>query len=113
MSVRTIIFGLSAGLFALASVAVSGAQAASVDGKFRAAVSRMLMNMEDGPVSQMSEPEKKELVACVQNVFGQITEEKKQYIATASSQSELRQRFDEVGLENRAALKQQVRDDCA
>lgn len=113
MSVRKTVFGLSAGLLALASVALTSAQAASIDGKFNSAIGKMLMNLKDGPVAQMTEQEKKELVACVQKVFGQITNEKKQYILASSGANELRARFDEVGLENRAALKQQVRDDCA
>jgi hypothetical protein len=81
--------------------------------KFNAAVERMLMNMKTGAVSQMSEAEKKDLVACVQKVFSGIPDEKKQYIASAKDQSELEERFDEVGLENQAALKQQVRDECS
>jgi hypothetical protein len=103
----------SAGFMALATVAIGGANAASIDGKFNAALNRMLMGMKDGPVSQMSAPEKKELVACVQKVFGKIPDDKKRYIVDASGEAEVRARFDEVGLENRAALKQEVRDECA
>ncbi len=33
---------------------------------------------------------------------------RKQYVLAASNQSEMRQRFDEVALDNRAALKQQA-----
>jgi hypothetical protein len=73
----------------------------------------MLMGMKTGPVSQMSEPEKKELVACVQKVFGKLPDVKKKYIVEASGEAELRERFDEIGLENDSALKQEVRDECA
>ena len=113
MSLRTRILGLSAAVLVMAVSGAPGVSAASIDGKFNAAVERLLLNMKEGAVAEMSQAEKKELVACVQKVFGKITEEKKRYIAEASDHSELKARFDEVGLENRAALKQQVRDECS
>lgn len=97
----------------LASISAPGAQAASLASKFNAAIERMLMNTKEGAVSEMTEQEKKELIVCVQGVFSKISDEKKEYIVAATSDSELRQRFDKVGLENKAALKQQVRDECA
>jgi hypothetical protein len=113
MAVRRTLFGAAASMLVVAATTVTGTQAAAIDRKFNAAIERMLMNMKDGPVSEMSNQEKKELVACVKGVFGRIPEAKKEYIATASNEAEIRARFDEVGLENRAALKQQVRDECA
>jgi hypothetical protein len=112
MSVRIRSLGLPSAAILTSFLAASTAQAQG-DGKFNAAVERMLMNMKTGAVSQMSQAEKKELVACVQKVFKGIPAEKKTYIATAKDQSELESRFDEVGLENQAALKQQVRDECS
>jgi hypothetical protein len=114
MAVKRAAMGLAAAWLVLgAAAAPTGAHAAAIDGKFNAALERLLMNLKDGPVSQMTNQEKKELVTCVKGIFSKIPEEKKQYIATAANQAELRARFDEVGLENRAALKQQVRDECA
>jgi hypothetical protein len=112
MAVRIRSLSLSGAALLAASLAVSAAHAQG-HGKFNAAVERMLMNMKTGAVSQMSQAEKKELVACVQKVFSGISNEKKRYIAEAKDQAELEARFDKVGLENQAALKQQVRDECS
>jgi hypothetical protein len=38
---------------------------------------------------------------------------RKQYVLAASNQSEMRQRFDEVALDNRAKLKQRISRECA
>lgn len=104
---------VSALLLIAAAFAPAGAAAASLDSDFDAAIERLLMNMKEGAVSQMSTEEKRELVTCVQGVFASVPDEKKQYIASAKDHAELRARFDEVGLENDGRLKQQVRDECA
>jgi hypothetical protein len=38
---------------------------------------------------------------------------RKQYVLAAPNQGEMRQRFDEVALDNRAKLKQRITAECA
>lgn len=95
------------------ALAPAGASAATVDKQFNTAISRMLMGMKEGAVSVMAPDEKEALVACVQKVFAGIPDEKKKFIVSGGPAGELRARFDKVGLENQARLKQKVRDDCA
>ena len=101
-----------AALVAGSPLSPGGALAASLDGQFNTAISRMLMGLKEGPVSVMSKQEKTDLVACVQKVFGGISDEKKKFILDAGDPAGIRERLDKVRLENQAKLKQQVRDDC-
>ena len=115
MIARKTLLGAAGALLVFGSAAIpEAANAASLDQRFRAAVQRLLMNMPDGPVAEMTAAEKRELVACVNQVFAGIPAQKKQYIVEAGNNfAELRSRFDEVGQENRAELKQQVTKNCA
>ena len=113
MTVKTATLAGAAALIMIGSaMTAGGAGAASVDKQFNAAIARLLNGMKDGPVSKMSKTERKELIVCVTGVFGKLPDTKKKYIADAPSFDELRARFDKVGLENQARLKQQVRDEC-
>ena len=62
---------------------------------------------------QVSASEFKEFVKCAQRVMSAAPTKRKQYVLAASNTGELRQRFDEVALDNRAALKQQITRECA
>ena len=61
----------------------------------------------------LSAAEKKEFVACAQRVMSAAPLARKQYVLAAKSAGEMRQRFDEVALDNRARLKQQISAHCA
>jgi hypothetical protein len=112
---RKSLLGVAGAVLILASAATAEqAAAASLDQQFRAAVQHLLMNLKEGPVGQMTTAERKELVSCVNEVFAGIPQQKKRYVVEARSDlAELRRRFDEIGNENRAELKQQVTRDCA
>jgi len=88
---------------------------ASVDSAFSAAVARILSGVrnEEDFLKSLSASEFKEFVACAQRVMSAAPTKRKQYVLAASNISEMRQRFDEVALDNRAALKQQITRDCA
>jgi hypothetical protein len=106
--------GLLGALLMVGSLGAPGtANAASIDTELRSAVQRLIMNIKEGPVSKLSEAERKELAGCIYNVMSGIPEEKKEYIIQAKGHDELRARFDKVGLEDQAALKQQISRDCA
>lgn len=115
MAARKMLLGVAGAVLIFASAtAPQTASAASLDSQFRAAVQRLLLNLKDGPVAEMTAAEKKDLIACVNEVFAGIPPQKKRYIIEAGSNfTELRQRFDKVGNEDRAKLKQQVTRDCA
>ena len=97
----------------IATVATAPVRAATLDDELRVSVHTLIMGMKEGPVAQLGEPEREELAACIHEVMSDMPEEKKQYIVDASDDAELRARFDEVGLENKAALKQQISRECA
>jgi hypothetical protein len=88
---------------------------ASVDSEFSSAVARILNGVRDQEefLKSLSAAEFKEFVACAQRVMSAAPTKRKQYVLAASNTSELRQRFDEVALDNRAALKQQITRECA
>lgn len=106
--------GTVAALLVMGSITTADfASAASIDSELRSAVQRLIMNMKEGPVSKLSAAERKELAGCIYGVMSGIPREKKEYIVQAKGQAELRARFDKVGLEDRAALKQKISRDCA
>lgn len=108
------VVGAVAAFLVIGSVSTAEiASAASIDSELRSAVQRLIMNMKEGPVSKLSAAERKDLAGCIYDVMSGIPREKKEYIVQAKGQAELRARFDEVGLEDRAALKQKISRDCA
>jgi hypothetical protein len=105
-----------AALVALATICPGSAGAASnasVDRQFRAAVARILNGVRDDFLDSLSAAEKREFVACAQRVMSAAPLGRKQYVLAASNTNEMRQRFDEVALDNRAALKQRITRECA
>lgn len=96
-----------------AAAPVGTAQAQSVDRAFSAAVAKILAGVSNDFLDGLSAAEKKEFVACAQRVMGTAPLARKQYVLAAKSTSEMRARFDEVALDNRARLKQQISAECA
>jgi hypothetical protein len=88
---------------------------ASVDGDFRAAVARVLESVRGSTeyLRALSNSEFREFVSCTQRVMDAAPLRRKQYVLAASNLSSQRQRFDEVSLDNRAKLKQQITRECA
>jgi hypothetical protein len=115
MAAGKVLLGVAGAVLMFGSAIVpQAASAASLDSKFRAAIQRLLLNLKDGPVAQMTTAEKKDLIACVNQIFSGIPPQKKQFILDAGSDfGELRARFDKVGSEDRAKLKQEVTRNCA
>jgi hypothetical protein len=103
--------------FFVFSLAITGtpAQAQNIDRQFSNAVARILdsVKSEQEFLRELSGADYKEFVSCAQRVMAAAPLARKQYVLSASNQSEMRQRFDEVALDNRAALKQQITRDCA
>lgn len=107
---------LTAAALIVAGTTLAEAQsAASIDRQFRSAVARILdsVKKEQDFLRELSASEYREFVSCAQGVMAAAPLARKQYVLAASNQSEMRQRFDEVALDNRAALKQQITRDCA
>jgi hypothetical protein len=88
--------------------------AASVDSQFRSAVARVLNSVKDEVefLRELSSSEFRDFVSCAQNIMDSAPLARKQYVLAASDRSEQRQRFDEVALDNRAKLKQQIAREC-
>ena len=97
------------------SIAPEAARSASVESAFSSAVARILdgVKSQEDFLKDLSSAEYREFVSCAQRVMSAAPLKRKQYVLAASNQSEMRQRFDEVALDNRAALKQRITRECA
>ena len=113
MTFRRRAFAVLAFLVALGSAPIPAASGASVDQAFSAAVAKILSGVRNDFLDGLSAAEKKEFVACAQQVMNAAPLARKQYVLAAKNTGEMRQRFDEVALDNRAKLKQQISSQCA
>jgi hypothetical protein len=113
MKVRSVLAAVAAS--AVLVTAMPKLAAASVDSQFNAAVARVLNSVrkEQDFLKDLSASEFKDFVACAQRVMSAAPTKRKQYVLAASNSGEMRQRFDEVALDNRAALKQRITRECA
>ena len=89
------------------------ASAASVDQAFSAAVAKVLAGVKNDFLDGLSPAERRAFVKCAQDVMAGAPDARKQYVLAAKNTGEMRQRFDEVALDNRAKLKQQISSQCA
>ena len=115
MRVRQSVFAAAAAFIVLSTASPEPAMSASVDSAFSSAVARILdsVKKEQDFLKDLSSSEFREFVSCAQKVMSAAPLKRKQYVLAASNQSEMRQRFDEVALDNRAALKQRITRECA
>jgi hypothetical protein len=97
----------------IASTPLQVAHAASVDRAFSDAVARVLSGVHNNYLDSLSAAERKQFVACAQKVMNGAPTARKQYVLAASGAADLRKRFDEVSLDNRAELKKAVSSNCA
>jgi hypothetical protein len=99
---------------ALGTTAAMAATPAQIDSQFRAAVGRVLNSVKgtNDYLSSMSASDFRAFVKCAQNVMDATPRARKQYVLAAKNAGEQRTRFDEVSLDNRAKLKQQITRDC-
>lgn len=102
-------------LLVMGSTAAQAASSAAVNREFRSAVARVLESVrkEQDFLRQMSSNEFRDFVSCAQRVMDGAPLTRKQYVLAAKGMSAQRQRFDEVALDNRAKLKQQITRECA
>lgn len=115
MRVRRSVFAAAAAFVVASAVAPEIANSASIDREFSNAVARILSSVrnEQDFLRGLSSAEFKDFVACAQRVMDAAPTNRKQYVLAASDQNEMRQRFDTVALDNRAALKQRITRECA
>jgi len=115
MRVRQSVFAAAAAFAVLSTASPEAARSASVDSAFSSAVARILDSVKGQQdfLKDLSSAEFREFVSCAQRVMSAAPLKRKQYVLAASNQSEMRQRFDEVALDNRAALKQRITRECA
>jgi hypothetical protein len=107
-----------AGALALLIIGTTAAEAASasaVNRQFRAAVARVLASVrnETDYLRGLSSSEFRAFVSCAQGIMDGAPLPRKQYVLSAPNLHSQRQRFDEVALDNRAALKQKIARECA
>lgn len=115
MNFRRSVLAAAAALVVSGSFVPGAALGASVDGAFRSAVARILSSVRDQQdfLRNLSNAEFNDFVACAQRVMSDAPAKRKEYVLAAKDQSEMRQRFDQVALDNRAALKQRITQECA
>jgi hypothetical protein len=87
--------------------------AASVDREFSAAVARVLNGIHNDFLDNLTADEKKAFVRCAQDIMANAPTARKEYVLAAKDAGEMRVRFDEVALDNRAALKQRISSECS
>jgi hypothetical protein len=102
-----------AAVVAIGAAPLQPASAASVDRAFAAAVAKVLAGVHNSYLDGLSAAQRREFVACAQKVMQQAPSTRKQYVLGAKNAGELRKRFDEVSLDNRAVLKKAVASTCA
>jgi hypothetical protein len=100
-------------LAVFSAASLQDASGASVDRAFAAAVAKVLAGVHNDFLDKMSASEKRAFVACAQKVMNAAPLARKQYVLAAPNAGEMRKRFDEVALDNRAVLKKQISSDCA
>jgi len=115
MRVRHSVFAAAVAFIILSTATPEAARSASVDSAFSGAVARILASVKGQQefLRDLSSAEFREFVSCAQRVMSAAPLKRKQYVLAASNQGEMRQRFDEVALDNRAALKQRITRECA
>ena len=113
MTFRRNALAVLAVLLAVGTAPVQTASAASVDRAFSAAVAKILAGVHNDFLDKMSAAEKRAFIACAQKVMDAAPTARKQYVLAASNAGEMRKRFDEVALDNRAVLKKQISSECA
>lgn len=115
MRVRRSVVAAAAAFVVLGAATPEAARSASVDSAFSSAVARILESVksEQEFLRDLSSSEFREFVSCAQRVMSAAPLKRKQYVLAASNQREMRERFDNVALDNRAALKQRITRECA
>jgi hypothetical protein len=101
---------LTLGIAALSGGAISPAAAGA---NFSAAVERILMSQDQGPVSKLPTDRKRQLISCVNQVLAELPNGKKRFVIEAASYDELQSRFGQVVNENHAEWKQRIARGCA
>lgn len=102
-------------LFMMGASVTHAASASAVNRQFRDAVARVLDSVRSSTdyLRNLSSSEYRAFVSCAQSIMDAAPLARKQYVLAAPNLSSQRQRFDEVALDNRAALKQQITRECA
>ncbi len=100
-------------MLAAAASVPAPASAASVDQAFAAAVAKIIAGVRNDFLDSLSAADKREFVACAQRIMSAAPLARKEYVLAAPNTGEMRKRFDEVALDNRAKLKQQISSECA
>ena len=113
MSFRSKSLALLAVAVAVGVTPLQAASAASVDRAFAAAVAKILASVHNSYLDGLSATQRREFVQCAQQVMNQAPAARKQYVLAAKNSGDLRKRFDEVSLDNRAVLKKAVASTCA
>jgi hypothetical protein len=100
---------------ALPVLSAEVASAASVNQQFSAAVARVLNSVKSQEefLRELSASEFRTFVRCAQSVMADAPTARKQYVLSSPNMATMRQRFDEVALDNRAQLKQRITAECA
>jgi hypothetical protein len=105
--------GVAAALGVLALGVGFAVPAGAAGVNFPSAVEQVLLSQEDGPVSQLSQEKKLQLIVCVNDVLAALPSGKKRFVIEAASFDELEDRFGQVVMENRAEWKQKIARSCA
>jgi hypothetical protein len=97
-------------LFMGATAAQADAQ--SENRQFSAIVAKIVAGYDNPNLEGMSSKERRDWNACVVSVFAGVPQGRKRFVLAGGSRSEQQNRLEQVSLENRAAVRQQITRDC-
>ncbi len=100
-------FGLAGG-FVCASLLAPRASAASVDSKFEATLTRLIMKSDRPEVAKWNKEQRGIMAACIGEI---VPQKKKQYILEGGD-AEFDTRLDEVKAADKYALERQINRTC-
>lgn len=101
------------GAKSLVVVAAIGAPAStSFAADFATAVQTVLMGQKDGPITELDDAKKSEMVACVTKVLADAPGAARRYVEEAEGFEQTEDRFGELVMANAAEYKQKITKEC-
>lgn len=97
-----------AGALVCAGALASPAAAASVDSKFQATLTRLIMKSDRPELAKWNKEQRGVMAACISEI---VSQKKKQYILDGG-EAEFSARLDEVKAEDKYAVERQINKTC-
>ncbi len=100
----------TAAFLVIASMSVPSSASFAAD--FATAVQTVLMGQKDGPITELDDAKKTEMVACVTEVLADAPAAARRYVEEAEGFDQTEDRFGELVMANQAEYKQKITSEC-